>query len=223
MLRFILAFSIIISIAALPTVVTAQSLTPENGLALVIFKYDKTVGIWERALPNGEYHVALRGDLYRSFPTGPKVYYGDQRIPEGIYDGRIDSEGNISFRFQTLPDMFETYRISGPSLDRNVIPVRGDMIDEIRSAAKSMLVSGFASIPIIILPGTLEPEIADMLRSANNVREGQSLADVEYSIRRWRPVEDYLVKTGRIPRLRFNGSEIIILEENERPGSLAAQ
>ncbi|MFA6233727.1 MAG: hypothetical protein WC824_05975 [Bacteroidota bacterium] len=223
MKRLILAFSIILIFAAPLAIAFAQTRSLENDQAIVIFKYDRTVGIWQRTVPGGEYQIATHGDLYRSFPTGPKTCLGDERIPEGIYSGRIDPDGKISIRFETLPGLFETYRISGPSLDRNVIPVRGDVIDNINDAAKEMLASGSATIPVIILPGTLEPEVADMLRNARNIKEGQSIDDVETSIRRWRPVEDYLVNTGKIPRLKFDGADIIILADDVRPSSIAAQ
>jgi hypothetical protein len=185
--------------------------TDDPSYAVVIFKYDAQVNVWERSGSTGEYAVASRGGLYRSFPTGPKTIYGDERIPEGIYRAKIDSEGNISFRFETLPGMFEIYRLTGPSLDRNVIPMRAEAFEAVRAAAMEMHAAGVTSIPVVILPGKLETDVADALSRARNVRQGQTLADVEYSVRRWKPVEEYIINSGRIPKLRFDGADIIIL------------
>ncbi|MFZ1730830.1 MAG: hypothetical protein WBQ23_04420 [Bacteroidota bacterium] len=196
-----------------PDTVFSQDSFSTHGLAIIIRKYDRTIDIWGRAHDGGELIPSLDGELYRSFPTGPKIVFGDQRIPEGIYEGRIDDDGNVSIVFSTYPDMpgfNETYRITGPSLDRNVIPVKGKFIEEIREAANAMKASGYVTIPVVILPGALEPEVAAMLEKAENVREGQSLADVKNSILRWAPVDDYLISTGYIPSIRFEGKEIII-------------
>lgn len=212
-MRFIF---LLIALALLAGTTSATSDTPKTtndpAFAVVIFKYDTKVNVWERTEPSGEYAVSARGDLYRSFPTGPKTVYGDERIPEGIYQAAIDAEGNISFHFETLPGMYEKYRLTGPSLDRNVIPMRAEAFETVRAAAMAMYTSGVRYIPVVILPGTLEPDIADALSRARNVREGQTLADVEYSVRRWKPVEDYIINTGRIPKLRFDGADIIILD-----------
>ena len=81
-----------------------------------------------------------------------------------------------------------------------------------------MTAAGHRRIPVVILPGTLEPEVAELLATARGVREGQSLEDVERSIVRWKPVEDYIVTTGRIPKLRFEDGGIII-EDPEAPAS----
>jgi len=210
MKRAILALTLVLLLG--PDATMTQTLRTEYGYALVIYKYDHIISVWGRAYAGGELIPAVKGEIYRSFPTGPKISYGDQRIPEGIYDGRIDSEGNISFRFQTLPDMFETYRISGPSLDRNIIPIKGEFIETIREVGEAMRNKGFTSIPVLIFPGALEPEVADMLEKAEGVREGQTLDDVKSSIIRWKPVEDYLINTGRIPILRFDGAKIHIVE-----------
>jgi hypothetical protein len=189
--------------------------TSDPEYAVVIFKYDAQVNVWERTERSGEYTISASGDLYRSFPTGPKTVYGDQRIPEGIYQAKIDAEGNISFRFETMPGMYEKYRVTGPSLDRNVIAMRADAFEAVRAAALAMYNSGVKSIPVVILPGTLETDVADGLSRARNVREGQTLADVEYSVRRWKPVEEYMINTGRIPTLRFDEADIIILDASD--------
>lgn len=210
---------LLIILALLAGTTSAASDTPKTNndpaFAVVIFKYDRQVNVWERSERGGEYAVSARGDLYRSFPTGPKTVYGDERIPEGIYQAKIDAEGNISFRFETMPGMYEIYRLTGPSLDRNVIPMRAEAFEAVRAAAMAMFAAGVKSIPVVILPGTLEPEIADALSRARNVRQGQTLADVEYSVRRWKPVEDYIINTGRIPKLRFDGADIIILDASD--------
>jgi hypothetical protein len=70
---------------------------------------------------------------------------------------------------------------------------------------------------VVILPGTLEPEVAEFLGKARGVREGQRLEDVERSIIRWKPVEDYIVTTGRIPKLRFEDGDIYIVEQQDAP------
>jgi hypothetical protein len=199
-----------------PDTTMTQSLDSDHGLAIVIFKYDHTAGIWGREIAGGELHPGVRGQLYRSFPTGPKVVYGDERIPEGIHEGRIDEHGNVSIVFATwpgMPEFNEVYRITGATLDRNVIPMRDGFEQDIRTAALAMKASGYSTIPVIILPGTLEPEVAEMLGNARNTRKGQTLDDVEHSVRRWKPVEEYLIRTGRIPLLRFDEDRIIIEED----------
>jgi len=203
---------------ALPGIAQAQrtQFSPEH--AVVAFKYSRSIGLWSRGLDDGELIPGATGELYRTFPTGPKISFADERIPEGIYQGEIDPDGNIAFVFNTyphMPEFNEVYRLTGPSLDRNVIPVRGEMIDVIRDAAREMLASGHRTITLVILPGSLEPEVAEMLEKARNVREGQTLDDVEKSIRRWKHVEEYLIRTGRIPQLRFDGDRIEIIEADD--------
>ncbi len=203
-----------------PDMSFSQDLYSEDGLAIIIRKYDHTIDVWTRTHAGGELIPAQAGTLYRSFPTGPKMTFADQRIPEGIYEGRIDTDGNISFVFHTYPDMpgfDETYRITGASLARNVIPVKGDFIEEIRDLVRSQTASGRKTIPIMILPGTLEPEVAEMLEKVRNVKEGQSLDDVKESIIRWKPVEEYLIRTGRIPSIRFDKEKIIIEPDEDSP------
>lgn len=203
-----------------PDISMTQSLDSEYGSAVVIFKYDHTATIWGREMAGGELTPGPRGELYRSFPTGPKIVFGDERIPEGIYDGRIDDAGNVSIVFETwpgLPAFNEIYRITGPTLDRNVLSLRDGFEEEIRTAALAMIAAGYRRIPVVILPGTLEPEVAEFLGKASSVREGQRLEDVERSVIRWKPVEDYIVTTGRIPVLRFDGDDIQILEQEDGP------
>ncbi|MBE0644972.1 MAG: hypothetical protein IH600_12890 [Bacteroidetes bacterium] len=206
-----------------PDATFSQNPHSEYGLAIIIRKYDRTIEVWSRTRSGGELIPAQAGTLYRSFPTGPKMIFADQRIPEGIYDGRIDADGNISFVFHCYPDMpsfDETYRITGASLARNVIPVKGDFIEELRGIGIARLENGLTSIPVVILPGTLEPEVAEMLENARNVKEGQSLDDVKESVTRWRPVEDYLIRAGRIPSIRFDEEKIIIEADEESPPAL---
>ena len=206
-----------------PGTVFTQNYSPEHGLAIVIRKYDHSIDIWSRSHSGGELIPASDGQLYRSFPTGPKLVCGDQRIPEGIYEGKIDAEGNVSILFTTwpgLPAFDETYRITGASLDRNVLSVKGGFIEEIRSACSAMKDAGFETVPVVILPGTLEPEVAELLEKANNVSEGQSLDDVRNSILRWTPVDDYLMRTGQIPSIRFDGDSIIIEARETSPPAI---
>lgn len=200
----------------IPDISMTQSRDSEYGSVVVIFKYDHTATIWGREAPGGELTPGARGELFRSFPTGPKIVFGDERIPEGIYDGRIDDAGNVTIVFETwpgMPEFNEVYRITGPTLDRNVLSLRDGFEEEIRIAALAMTAAGHRRIPVVILPGTLEPEVAEFLGKARSVREGQRLEDVERSIIRWKPVEDYIVTTGRIPVLRFNDGVITIEEQ----------
>lgn len=187
---------------------------PDADFAIVIFKYDARVNVWQRAAGSDSYDVVAAGSIYRSFPTGPKTTVGDERIPEGVYLADIDAEGNITLRFEMFPDMHEHYRITGASLDRNVIALRDDAFDVVRAAAREMFAAGARQIPLVILPGTLEGEVAEKLGRARRVRAGQTLADVERSVRRWKPVEDYMIATGRIPLLRFDGADIEILDQS---------
>ncbi len=215
MKRSILLLAFFLSIAG---IAAAKGIPPPGEHAIVVFKYDRSIAIWSRSGDDGELVPGIKGELYRSFPTGPKISFGDERIPEGIYQGAIDPDGNIAFVFNTyphMPEFDEVYRITGPTIDRNVIAVRGDMIDAIREAAREMLDAGQRTITLVILPGTLEPEVAEMLGKARNVREGQTLDDVEKSIRRWKHVEEYLIRTGRIPQLRFDGDRIEIIEADD--------
>lgn len=206
-----------------PDTVFAQESYSTHGMAIVIHKYDRTIDIWGRTQSGSELVPVLDGELYRSFPTGPKLVYGDMRIPEGIYEGSIDAEGNIAIVFKTyphMPEFNEIYRITGPSLDRNVIPVRGEFIEKIREAGIAMKASGYETFPVVILPGVLETEVAELLEKAANVREGQSLDDVRNSIQRWAPVEDYLIRTGRIPAIRFDGGKIVIESRESSPPAI---
>ncbi|MDX9760267.1 MAG: hypothetical protein RBU27_13990 [Bacteroidota bacterium] len=187
---------------------------PVADFAIIIFKYDARVNVWQRAEGSDTYDVVATGSIYRSFPTGPKTAVGDERIPEGVYHADIDAEGNITLRFEMFPDMHEHYRITGASLDRNVIALRGEAFDIVRAAAREMFAAGARRIPLVILPGTLEREVVEKLGRARRVREGQTLADVERSVRRWKPVEDYIIATGRIPLLRFDGADIEILDQS---------
>lgn len=223
MFRFLIPLAFVLAAVSIPQTFASSTghdgpnslaLDPAAEYAIVIFKYDARVNVWQRAAGSDSYDVAATGSLYRSFPTGPKVSLGDERIPEGVYLADIDAEGNITLRFETFPDMFEFYRITGASLDRNVIALRGDAIDAVRDAARQMHAAGARRIPLVILPGTLEPDVAEKLGRARAVREGQTLADVERSVRRWKPVEDYMIATGRIPLLRFNGADIQILDQS---------
>lgn len=212
MKRIILILAFVLSVTG---IAAAKGIPPPGEHAIVVFKYNRSIAIWSRGGDGGEMVPGIKGELYRSFPTGPKISFGDERIPEGIYQGAIDPNGNISFVHRTfpfMPEFNEVYRLTGPTLDRNVIPVRGDMIDAIREAAREMLDAGQRTITLVILPGTLEPEVAETLKKARNVRQGQTLDDVENSIRRWKHVEEHLIRTGRIPQLRFDGADIEIIE-----------
>lgn len=215
MKRSILILALVLEVTG---IAAAKGIPPPGEHAIVVFKYNRSIAIWSRGGVDGELVPVVKGEIYRSFPTGPKISYRDERIPEGIYRGVIDEAGNISFVFRTypfMPEFDEVYRITGPTIDRNVISVRGDMIDAIREAAREMLDAGQRTITLLILPGTLEPEIAETLKKARNVRQGQTLDDVENSIRRWKPVEEHLIRTGRIPQLRFDGADIHIIDEDD--------
>jgi len=200
---------------------------PSNDFAIVVYKYNATVNILARESASAPYDVLVTGGLHRSFPTGPKVLYGDERIPEGIYEARIVPDGSsvrIEFPFQSLPGIFEHYRVTGPTLDRNVIPAHADVFEDITRAALTMRAAGHRTIPVMILPGTLEPAVAERLERARNVKPWQSLDAVRASCLRWKPVEEYFIRTGFIPKLRFDGEDIIIVpaarEREQCPVSL---
>ncbi|PLX31446.1 MAG: hypothetical protein C0600_05705 [Ignavibacteria bacterium] len=223
MKRFVL--SLLLFLLLVPSAgVSGNSHHPDDGFAIVIFKYNHTVNLWKRIPHSAEYQVDRTGGLYRSFPTGPKVHYGDERIPNGIYDADIlkrDGKIFIEIRFETYPGWFEIYRLSDPSIDRNVIPMHADIYCCVIDAATSMRADGYKTIPVIILPGTLEPEISEKLERARNIKPWQSLDAVTDECLRWKPVEEYLIRSGRIPTLRFDGEEILIMPPAADPASLA--
>jgi hypothetical protein len=136
--------------------------------------------------------------------------HGDERIPEGIHTGYIREDGGVDFYLISTLGFYEKYSLAGPSLDRNVVPMHPDAFEAVCRAALEVEEAGFTTIPVVILPGTLEKEVAERIGTARNVREGQTLEDVQESCRRWKHVEAYMIRSGRIPVLRFQDGEIII-------------
>lgn len=219
MKRLIIALLALISLGGGMTAQTGKpsSLYSEYGFAIVVFKYNHAVAIMGRAEKGGELHVGITGSIYRVFPTGPKIAYGDGRIPEGIYHADISENGDVSFLLVNygMLEFAERFTVTGPSLDRNVIPLREDAIESVRWAAERMYASGYRTIPLVILPGSLEPEVAELIEKARNVREGYTLEDIQASCRRWRPVENFIIQHGQIPGvgippLKFDEENIIL-------------
>jgi hypothetical protein len=197
---------------------TAQTFNARDGYAVIISKYSHDVSIWGKTSPESEYFDSQVGELHRVFPTGPKLVFGDGRIPNGIFKADLQLvDGNmiIDIPYETSPGVFEHFRITGPSLSHNSIPLKKDIYFELRDAALAMMEAGHTQIPVVILPGNLEPEVADLMEKSQNVREGYTLDDVKASCNRWRPVENYLIRTGRIPGINapplvFDGTDIIL-------------
>ncbi|MCB2206184.1 hypothetical protein KQI65_15685 [bacterium] len=212
---------IVLLLALFTPEVNAQAPPAHDDYAIVVFKYNSTVNIWSRPAPDAPFDVAARGKLYRTFPTGPKIAYGDARIPEGIHRGWIQEDGSIRFYVQVIPEMFETYHLAGPSLDYNTLPMHEDIWEQVKEAALQMRDAGHRNLALVILPGTLEEEVAEKLARARNVREGQTLEDVQRSCQRWKEVEEYMIRTGRIPMLRFDGADIEIIETQHPSLSIA--
>lgn len=199
---------------------TAQTYYAKDGFALFILKYNGSANIYGRLSRSAEYESIVTGKLYRTFPTGPKLVAGDDRLPNGIHEGWIDENGTITL-YVTTPLGYEAYVVTGPSLERRCIPLDAEFFKGVTRSAAAMRKFGYRTIPVVILPGTLEPEVADKLRRARDVREGQTLDDVQAECQRWRPVEEYIIRTGRLPGLRFEGDDILIVPHAPVPPAIA--
>lgn len=195
---------------------TAQHHHADDRFALIVFKYNGTANLYGHLSRASEYEALYTGKVHRTFPTGPKLVAGDDRLPNGIHRGWIGEDGTITI-YASSPLGYEAYRVTGPSLERRTIPLGTQIHQEVTRSAAAMRASGSRTIPVVILPGTLESAVADKLRRARDVREGQTLDDVEDECRRWKGVEEYIVRTGRLPGLRFEGDEIIVIPHAPAP------
>jgi hypothetical protein len=182
---------------------TAQAPDPSNGMLLVVWKYDgaATLMIMNQF---DRYEAVEYGKIWRTFPAGSKTsIIGDGRLPEGIFKLRpMESNGTkfLGFTFETMPGIFETYHVRGRTLDRNAIALDDEFLRLVSLQAGDLTTTELPPITLIILPGNIPVEMRERLKASRNVQPWATEEALDESIRRLKPLEDYLTIVKRIPQ-----------------------
>jgi hypothetical protein len=196
---FLLLFAGYISLST----VTAQTHDSSNDILIVVWKYDGAATLMLRNQFD-RYEAVEYGKIWRTFPAGSKsTFIGDGRLPEGIFPLHLmDNEGStqLGFTFETIPGTYEVYTVKGRTLDRNSISLDDALLHRINQQIGDLTAMEVPRITLIILPGNIPAEMRERLKASRNVQPWASEAALDESIRRIKPLEDYLTIVKRIPQ-----------------------
>ncbi|MCZ7558089.1 MAG: hypothetical protein M5R41_16935 [Bacteroidia bacterium] len=182
---------------------TARTHDSSNDILIVVWKYDGAATLMIRNQFD-RYEAVEYGKIWRTFPAGSKTsIIGDGRLPEGIFPLHLtDNEGStqLGFTFETIPGTFERYTVKGRTLDRNSISLDDAFLQRIHQQIGDPTAVEVPRITLVILPGNIPVEMRERLKASRNVQPWATEEALDDSIRRLKPLEDYLTIVKRIPQ-----------------------
>jgi hypothetical protein len=182
---------------------TAQTPDPSNGMLIVVWKYDGAATLMIRNQFD-RYEAVEYGKIWRTFPAGSKTtLIGDGRLPEGIFKLRLMDDKDtkhLGFTFETIPGTFESYYVKGRTLDRNSVSLDDAFLRVVYQHMGDLSAEESPPLTLIILPGNIPAEMRERLQASRNVQPWANEAALDESIRRIKPLEDYLTIVKRIPQ-----------------------